>query len=341
MTTKKNISLSEVAAYAQVSISTASLVLNNRGDEMRISESTQRKIKKAAAELGYMRPSPSASPAWDPEKLIKVAVFFINSFQDFPLDLFNKGISSYAAESPLSIDWVYHPFTPNHLKDYAALFSREHYDGIIITTPYEDDIRFLKENRPPISVVLYNCQINDYTCVCHDDYEIGKLAAEVFYRHKRQNIAAIMPQMCNKGINLRLAGFTNYLTDMGCQADQIRVATGPRKDIAGGYAAISKVFEQNFTPSAIYVVNDLMTGGVLNFLLQKRLRIPEDVEILSYGNVDAASLIPSVSSYVPKSDEMAYLCMKSLILELSGMTQPGLYYGFGTECIWRESCRNA
>lgn len=343
MALKKNVSLREVAAYAQVSISTASLVLNNRGKELRISENTQRKIRKAASDLGYNRSMPLDSqdaPAYNPDKLIKVAIFFVNSFQDFPLDLFNKGITAYTSESPLHIDWVYHPFTPNHLKDYAIFFSKEHYDGIIITTPYENDIRFLKENRFPISVILYNCQINDYTCICHDDYEIGQLAAEVFYRHKHQNIAVISPQMCNKGINLRLAGFTNFLLSMHYSPEQIFVANGPQKNIAGGYAAMSKVFEQNFTPSAIYVINDLMTGGVLNFLLQMQLRIPDDVEILSYGDVNAAFLIPSISSYVPKSDEMAYLCLKSLIMELSGIAQPGLYYGFGTECIWRESCRN-
>lgn len=338
MASRKQVSLNEIAAFAQVSISTVSLVLNNRGNEMRISEATQKKIKKAARELGYIFNDDSSDDILNRTKMIKIAIFFPNSFQDFPMALFDKGISRYAAEAIYHIDWVYHPFVPNQLKNLQFLFSNEYYNGIIIAAPYENDIHFLKQNHFSVPVILYNCQINDYTCICHDDYEIGRQAAEVFFKHHRQKIAVVKPKICNKGINVRLAGFTNYLSDMHFPEKQIFVSTGFQKDTAGGYMAISQAFAHNFIPSAIYVINDLMTGGVLNFLYKKQLRIPDDVEILSYGDIDAASLVPSVSSYIPKSDEMAHLCIKSLMAELNGSVQPGLFYGFGTECIWRESC---
>ena len=340
MARTKKPSLSEIAAAAGVSVSTVSLVLNRRGKELRIAKDTQEKIIKIAAELGYA-PSAHKSDASIPvKKLFRIVVFFANAFQDFPLERFNQGMLRYCSLSQMNIDWVYHHFIPDHLNDYTHLFSKKYYDGIIVASPYDKDILFLKNNHFSIPVVLYNCQINDYTCVCRDEYEVGRQAAEVFFRHKHEKIAVITPLICNKSINLRVAGFINYFNNPSHSNIQIKISKGPKKDIAGGFSATQSLLEKGFIPTAIYIINDLMSGGVINYLIQKQLRIPEDVEILSFGDADAASMIPSISSYLPKSEEMAFQCVKCLISEVNGTSKPGSYYSFGTECIWRDSCRD-
>lgn len=341
MTKKKNISLKTIAEAAGVSSSTVSLVLNNHGKELRISQNTQKKVRKIASDLGYITDTSGVFPFTaepDEKKIYRIAIFFTASLQDFPLERFDRGIAKFCEFSDYRTDWVYHPFTPDHLSDFHYLFSSEYYDGIIVTTPYENDITYLKSHRFPIPVVLYNCQINGYTSVCHDDYEIGKQAAEVFLRHQKKFIAVVTPVICNKGISLRLAGFTNYLSSMNFPSEQLRVVSGPNKNLAGGYAAVSRLMEQNFIPSAVYVINDLMTSGAVNCLREYHLRIPEDTEILSYGNVDAPFLNPGISSFTTNTTQMAYTCIENIFSEMFGQTQPGLYYSFGTECIWRESC---
>lgn len=341
MAKKKSISLKTIADAAGVSASTVSLVLNNHGKELRIAQNTQEKVRSIAAELGYFTDNSRQSPFSeqpDPKKLYRIAVFFTAALQDFPLERFNEGLIKFCSFSEYHVDWVYHPFTPNLLSDFYHLFSREYYDGIIVTTPYERDIVFLKEHSFPIPVVLYNYQINGYTSICHDDYEIGKQAAEVFLRHKRNFIAVVTPLVCNKGISLRLAGFTNHLTSTHFPAEQLRVINGPNKNLAGGYAAVSRLLQQEFIPSAIYVINDLMTAGVVNCLREYHLRIPGDTEILSYGDMDAPFLNPSISSFSSNTEQMAYTCIENIFSELFGQTQSGLYYSFGSECIWRESC---
>lgn len=340
MTKKKRVSLSEIAALAGVSVSTVSLVLNQRGKELRIAHATQERIIKIASELGYKAPPHTQTTNKPSQKLIRVVVFFAITFQDFPLERFNQGIIRYCSESPLAIDWVYHHFSPNRLDEYKHLFSKNYYDGIIVASPYDNDILFLKNNHFSIPVVLYNCQINDYTCVCRDEYEVGRQAAEVFSRHKHEKIAVIAPQVCNKSINLRVAGFINYFNDQIHSNNQLKIAKGPKKDISGGFAATKSLFEEGFIPNAIYVINDLMSGGVVNYLILKQLHVPNDVEILSFGDIDAASLIPSISSYLPKSEEMAFQCMTCLISEINGDSKSGIYYSFRTECIWRDSCHD-
>lgn len=339
MSKKKKVSLKTIASSAGVSTSTVSLVLNDHGKELRIAPSTQEKIRRIAADLGYydLQELPCEF-SYKQKKVYKVSIFFTDNLQDFPLKRFNKGISKFCETCDFIIDWVYHPFVPNHLESFAHLFSQENYDGFIITTPYENDITFLKSHKFSVPVILYNCQINGYTSVCHDDYEIGKQAAEVFFRHQRKFIAIVTPLICNKGISLRLAGFTNYLSSLHFPPEQLCIVNGPHKNLAGGYCAVSKLLQQNFIPSAVYVINDLMTCGVVNCLRENHLRIPYDTEILSYGDADAPFLKPSISSFTTNTEKMAYVCMENIFSELTGKTQPGLYYSFGTECIWRESC---
>ena len=47
----KRVTLAAVAAAAGVSRTTASLVLSDRGDELRISEAAQQRVRRVAAEL--------------------------------------------------------------------------------------------------------------------------------------------------------------------------------------------------------------------------------------------------------------------------------------------------
>ena len=59
MKASTKVTLSDVAARAGVSTTTASYILNGRSAEMRISPETERRVRAAVAELGY-RPNRSA-----------------------------------------------------------------------------------------------------------------------------------------------------------------------------------------------------------------------------------------------------------------------------------------
>lgn len=190
-----------------------------------------------------------------------------------------------------------------------------------------------------IPVILYNYQINGYTSICHDGFENGKQTAATFCQHKRRRIAIITPAQCSRTISLRVAGVRNYLESIHLPDKDFMIISGSRKNAASGYEAISNMLDGGFFPSAIYVINDLMITGVVQRLLQEHFRIPEDIEIISYGNKDAPYLHPSISSYDYVSDKMAAACMKNLIQEIVGEAQRGRYYSFRSVCIWRESCQ--
>lgn len=340
---KRAVSLKTIAEKANVSVSTVSLVLNNKGKQMRISSSTQEKIRKITAELESPFPASTNNPRISISSckdVVRVAVFFENSHDAFPLDLFNQGMSLYASESDLFVDWVYHPYKKNGLRNLSPFFNKHFYDGIIIVAPYNEDVLFLQENRFPIPVILYNFRLNHYTSICLDNYAVGQAAAEVFFRHGHQKIAIIKPSAYTKSISSRIAGFCDYLTYLNFTDETLRSGICPRKDISGGYTAISELFSNRFIPTAIFSVHDFITVGIMNFLFQHHVRIPEDMEILSFGNTAFAdAFVPSISSYAPKSDVMAYMCLQKLIEEMRGQAQPGLSYEVITECVWRSSCR--
>lgn len=66
---EKRVSLRDIAEKVPCSSSTVSIVLKGKGDQYRISESTQSTIKRLAVEMGYMGKSRSAPPSRPPRHL--------------------------------------------------------------------------------------------------------------------------------------------------------------------------------------------------------------------------------------------------------------------------------
>jgi DNA-binding LacI/PurR family transcriptional regulator len=341
MARRKKIALKDIATASGFSVSTVSLVLNNRAEVVRIADDTQQRIRKIANDMGYESDSIQEVANIIPisrKNIYHIGIFITDSFLDLPLELFNSGLKKFQEDTDYPFFWSYIPYNPNHLEDFAELFSSKVFDGIIITTPYENDAVYLGTHKFNLPIVLLNYQINGYTCVCHDDYEIGRKAAEIFYQRKKRCIAVIAPTVCTKGISTRIAGFNNYLINMGFPTEQLHLSSGRKKNSYGGYEAAKKLYEGGIIPDALYIINDLMTTGVLSYLRENHVKIPNDVEILSYGDVEAPYSSPSVSSFSTQSPEMAYSCMEDIFQELQGLTQPGQYRSYSTNCNWRESC---
>lgn len=86
----------------------------------------------------------------------------------------------------------------------------------------------------------------------------------------------------------RTAAWRRALEERG-----LRVAPQERGDwsAASGYAAATRMLETE-RPSAIFVANDQMAMGVYRALSEAGLRVPEDVSVIGFDDVDEAAMYP-------------------------------------------------
>jgi LacI family transcriptional regulator len=72
-----------------------------------------------------------------------------------------------------------------------------------------------------------------------------------------------------------------------------------------GYRAMQKLISLTDSPTAVFICNDLMAIGAMEAVKQCGLRIPEDVAIVGFDDIPAASWVsPRLSTIAQCPDEM-------------------------------------
>ena len=108
---KKNsatVQIKQIAEQVGMSPSTVSIVLNGRGDEMRIAKETQRRIQEAARELDY-HPNIYArrlrcASGRQPNQII--AIFWNDTFMESSMASFFKGAAAAVEKNGYQVEFV-------------------------------------------------------------------------------------------------------------------------------------------------------------------------------------------------------------------------------------------
>src|SRR5690606_10384474 len=93
------------------------------------------------------------------------------------------------------------------------------------------------------------------------------------------------------------------LTRLGFIGVTDRFAVGMRRRCA--FQAAMHALLDLPSPTAVFAFNDLMAIGAMEAIRQRGLRIPEDIAIVGFGNIPAASWIfPKLTTVAQYPDEM-------------------------------------
>ncbi len=134
---KKNsatVQIKKIAEQVGMSQSTVSIVLNGRGDEMRISKDTQKRIQEVAKSLNY-RPNIYArrlrnAAEKQPNQII--AVFWNDTYMGDTMSRFFLGAANAIEKNGYGVEFMIQLFTGGKLEKYKDMMSVQKYNGIII-----------------------------------------------------------------------------------------------------------------------------------------------------------------------------------------------------------------
>lgn len=131
----------------------------------------------------------------------------------------------------------------------------------------------------------------------------------------RRRIAAIGSQRTPEGASarLRLAGYTAALADAGIDYDERLVAPAPAWHRADGAAAMRGLLASGIRPDAVFCFNDTLALGALRALHEAGLRVPEDVAVAGFDDIeDGRFSIPTLSTIAPDKERIARLAVELL-----------------------------
>jgi DNA-binding LacI/PurR family transcriptional regulator len=105
------------------------------------------------------------------------------------------------------------------------------------------------------------------------------------------------------------------------------------------YYRMKELLEHKDRPTALVVTDDVMAFGAMDAIKEKGLRIPEDIEIMSFNNVPSAELTkPSLTSVDIDAFTLGYEASKLIIDKIKGEAIKDKVI-VPTKIIYRESSR--
>ncbi len=296
--------IKDVAKTANVSTATVSLVINNHE---RISPETRFKVNKAIEELNY-HPFRSARGLVSQKTgnlgFILTEDHFLRS-EPFYTRIF-LGTEFAARENEF---YILLTTIPSNFKagDRLPRFVLErNIDGIIIAGKVPSDlISSLERYNLPLVFVDYYPDNNKYSEVLIDNISGGKKAIQCLIKLGHKDIGFIAGDILHPSIKDRFQGYKMALEEAGLHYDINYYVTdeeNPARE--NGYNAAKKLLGKNKKITALFACNDAMAIGVMQYLKENKIKIPEDISIIGFDNVEAdLSLDPTLSTIsVEKTD---------------------------------------
>jgi DNA-binding LacI/PurR family transcriptional regulator len=285
----------DVAREAGVGVGTVSRVL---GDQARVAPATRARIEAAIARLGY-RPSPVARAlSRHRTQTLEVAVPLIT--RDFYVEVL-RGIeaSLEATGYGLLIRTIERPADRDRV--FSALAAPDRADGAILVSqaPSSDLITRLAAQRTP--VVLVDAVEPHLPSVGVDHAAAAATAVRHLLALGHRRIALVdhaespFAQGSPAG---RRQGYRTALREAGVPlrpADEVVAAFSP----AGGDAALAALLAPREPPTAVFVGSDTQAAGVLAGARRLGRRVPEDLAVVGYNDIELAGYLGLTTMRVP------------------------------------------
>ncbi|MGC4936570.1 LacI family DNA-binding transcriptional regulator [Kribbella sp. DT2] len=290
----------DVAAAAGVSLGTVSNVLNR--PEM-VSPSTRAKVEAAMESLGFVRNESARQLRAGSSRIL--AYLMLDAGNPFFTDV-AKGVEEAAREAGLSVFLCNSNEDAAREADYLDLLEQQRVQGVLITPidPHTPRITTLPMRGTPVVVVDRSLDEGMHCSVAVDDVLGGEVALGHLIELGHERIAFVGGPNTIGQVTDRLEGARNALEDAGLPAENLVELTTAALTVAEGRGAGQRLagLPADRRPTAAFCANDLLALGLLQQCVSLGLRVPEDLAIVGYDDIEfaAAAAVPLTSVRQPR-----------------------------------------
>jgi len=304
--------IKDIAQKAGVSIATVSRVINSSGY---VNEEKRRLVLQAMEELKYVPGASSRKKAIKNHRIGFVIPDITNPFFSETL----KGIYKVAEREKLSI--IIFDTNENINKEIDALeaLKEQNISGLIITPTtergefYKEYLERLENMGIPVVLLDRDLKYLHYDAVYVDNIQGSYEAVEALIREGHRKIAIIAATIDARPGRDRVAGYQKALFMNGIDIDEKYMFYGEPK-LESGYELTKKIVAMDDPPTAIFSYNNTMTMGCLKALRELGLRIPEDMAVIGFDDIEFINIIGLQISVVDRPTwEMGEIAMEMLV----------------------------
>jgi LacI family transcriptional regulator len=295
-TTKKYVTIRDIALEAGVSANSVSRALHDKKD---ISQETKIRVRNIAKELGYIRHAAASGLRSGGTRSIGIIVTHIdNIFFSGIL----QGINDRVTEKEYTLLMLASNEDPETERRNLRILAAYRVSGILFIPASDllESIDYGSIQAPHIEIVRHvpGSRAGYYVS---DSVKSGELAAGYLIGKGRRRLAYLgfdKPVSCNRD---RLDGFKHAAASAGIDISPAAVRSCEASTEAA-FSAMKRWLDDGFDHDGIFVYNDVMAFGVIRALVDRKRRVPRDVSVVGHDDIETAeSFIPRLSTIqVPK-----------------------------------------
>ena len=318
---RRPVSIQDIAEAAGVSHSTVSRALH---DSDLIRPEVRQRIRQIAQEMGY---TPNAVAQSLKGQRTNTVGLVITSIADPFAGRVVRGIEEVAQANHISLLLSVSHNDPEREMEIIETFHRRRVDGVISATaqirgPYVERLAQIK-----MPTVLINQQAESEADRLHsvdaDDYAGARQAVEHLLELGHRKIGYLGVGNRIQSNRRRFAGYCDTLSSAGIAVDAQWVRIAPTvnnaraDDVLDGQAMLPELLPTGVT--AVFCYNDLIAVGVLMACRELGLRVPEQLSVAGYDDVDIARYVtpPLTTIHQPKL-RLGEIAMQMLLDILDG-----------------------
>lgn len=295
--------LRDVAEKADVSITTASRVINN---PEKVSTETRQNVQKAMRILKY-KPSRVAQRLRGSKGKSKLLGLIIPDIQNPFYSNLVRGIEDVAYGNNYAVILCNSDENPRKESFYLNVLRSESVDGVILPPIHqygkvveeiiEHGIPVIcvdrKFEKKPVDTVVLNNRKGAYSAVSH------------LIEKGHEKIATITSKSRFSSFQERQAGYREALEDHHITYDENLVQEADPRSSEEAREITLKLLKSEDRPTALFVTNNLMSLGALKAIKELNLKIPEDVSLIMFDDMPWATVMsPSITTVKQPGYEM-------------------------------------
>lgn len=329
----RSITILDVAAEANVSKSTVSLVLQ---DSPLIRDETAARVREAARKLGYVYNRRAAELRSRASRTIGVLIndlmnpFFAEILVGLERKLVDAGYIVFMAHTSESLE---------RQEQVLAAMREQNAAGIALCPVFGTPASVTKTVKSwgiPLVVIVRTLGRGNYDFAGSDNEQGVRLATQHLLSKGHRRIGFLGGQT-GPVLDQRLQGYKSALAEAGIAYDaQLMFAAAPTRE--SGHAAMQQLLERRPVIEAAVCYNDIVAFGALSALGERGLRAGKDFALMGFDNVlDAEYSNPPLSTVDIRPSELGQQAAAVLLARIATPDRPRNQYLAEPRLLLRQS----
>ncbi len=209
---------------------------------------------------------------------------------------------------------------PRREADYLALLQDGRVDGLIVAAGHVTDAYAGQLARSAVPVVIVNSERADLgvPTIGSDNRGGGRLAAEHLLGLGHTHVGIVTGPPGRADSADRVEGALQALAEAGIDRGDVPVIVGTGTP-GGGGESVADLLERRPDLTGLVCYNDMTAIGVIRALGAAGWRVPEQVSVVGFDDIDAAAWVePALTTVVQQKAEMGRWAVGRLVEGLTG-----------------------